>query len=313
MIDTLGLAFTLLNRRPYLVLMLVTLDAVLWLGPRVSSAELLRVLRNTLAAAGTPTTAPSMSWPAVTGDFDLALLATWFIPSLVAALGPQSFAMPYAPIVWHLGFVPTLVAAGSLLIIGIVVAMGYWTVLAFVVRGEKMRGQVLLRAILRNSMMMVAYLGVLCLGLVGLAVILTPLLAASMLVGLGDAAFALLSLLLALAGLVFFVGAFFVEDAIVLSNAGPFRAFLYSAGIVRVALWPSLRFIAALSMIQVGLPLALRVFAGNPLAVPFALISYAYVATGLVLASLLFYRDRIALVLRRNSVRVGRVSVEDER
>ncbi|MFN3337742.1 MAG: hypothetical protein ACK42I_09625, partial [Thermomicrobium sp.] len=199
----------------------------------------------------------------------------------------------------------------GLFVLGVVLGMCYWTLLGAVVRGERLRLGALLRTGLRNSVMMLAYFGILVLGLLGITVIAGFMLAAATVMGLGVPVLSLATLIFLIAGLVFYLGTFFVEDAIVLSGAGPFRAVQYSIGILRVAFWPTLRFIAAVSMIQLGLPLALRVFTGNVLAIPFALVSYAYVATALVLASLLFYRERVILVLRGQAVRASRTEVEE--
>lgn len=312
-IETLGTAFTLLNRRPYLMLVLVALDCLQWLGPRISGGELFRLVGNYLTAAGAMPTDQRTALQGLGADFDLLLLLTTLLPSLVAVLGPQTFAVPFRPpVVEPVPLVASIVLIG-LFIFGVVLGMCYWTILGAVVRGERLRLAALLRTGLRNSVMMLTYFGILFLGLMGITVVATLALAAATIVGLGIAVLSLATPLFLIAGLVFYVGTFFVEDAIVLSGAGPFRAVQYSIGILRVAFWPTLRFIGALSMIQLGLPLALRVFTGNVLAIPFALVSYAYVATALILASLLFYRARVILVLRGQAVRASRTEVEERR
>ncbi len=312
-IETLGIAFSLLNRRPYLILVLVALDCLQWLGPRISGGELFRLVGNYLATAGAIPAGQQTTLQGLSADFDLLLLLTTLLPSLVAALGPQTFAVPFQPVV--IEPVPLIAALSiiTLFVVGVVLGMGYWTLLGAVVRGERLRVAALAQAGLRNAVMMLTYFVILLLGLVGIAVVASFALAVTTVVGLGAPALSLATILFLVAGLLFYLGTFFVEDAIVLSGVGPFRAVQYSVGILRVAFWPTFRFIGAVSVIQLGLPLALRVFTGNVLAIPFALVSYAYVATGLVLASLLFYRERVILVLRSQAVRASQTQVEERR
>ncbi|MCX2726085.1 hypothetical protein OO015_01020 [Thermomicrobium sp. 4228-Ro] len=310
-IETLGTAFTILNRRPYLIVGVMALDILLWLGPRLPAGTVTRSLSDVLIRVGALPPDQQSALQSLGEQFDLLMLLVSFLPSLVSALGPDTFALPYDPIVIGLSL-PTAVLGGSVLFaLGIVVSMAYWTLLADVVRGERFRSRRYGRAVLRNAGAMLAYLGLLFLGAVGLSVVTSMVLLAAAMTGLEPVVTESLLFFALLGALAFYFATFFVEDAIVMSGAGPFRSALYSLGILRVTFWPAVRFIVAVSMIQLGLPLALRVFTTNALAVPFALLSYAYVATGLMLASLLFYRDRIVHVLRREGPRATRERVEE--
>ncbi len=290
----------ILNRRPYLALMVVGLDLLLWLGPRISVSEIGRVVNQLLSRPGLGGQAPAPV-PVLSADFDALVILASLIPSLVAALGPDNIALPYQPLVLQPMLAVSIGIVFSLFLASVGLGMSYWTILAHVVRGERLRRVQLFRSTVRNTLVMLAYLGLLALAAVGLSFLAGFTLFGATLLGLGDFVLFLFGIATVVLAIVFYIGTFFVEDAIVLSGAGPFRALIYSLGICRIAFWPTMRFIAASLIVQLGLPLALRVFTQSAAAVPFALVSHSYVATGLILASLLFYRERIVLLLRQGT------------
>ncbi|MFN3336867.1 MAG: hypothetical protein ACK42I_05120, partial [Thermomicrobium sp.] len=149
-IETLGVAFTLLNRRPYLILVLVALDCLQWLGPRISGGELFRLVGTYVNTAGAMSTDQRAALQGLGADFDLLLLLATLLPSLVAVLGPQTFAVPFRPaVIEPVPLVASVVLVG-LFVLGVVLGMCYWTLLGAVVRGERLRLGALLRTGLRN-------------------------------------------------------------------------------------------------------------------------------------------------------------------
>jgi hypothetical protein len=117
-------------------------------------------------------------------------------------------------------------------------------------------------------------------------------------VGAGPVILPLVALALTGLWLWVFLLTFFVEEAIVLSQSGPLRSLALSAAVVRQHFWPAVRFVLAATLIEMGVPIALRVFFRTPWGVPFALLSYAYLMTGVILAAMVFYLDRVAVMLR---------------
>ncbi len=312
-VETLGTAFAMLNRRPQLIFVIAVLDFLFWLGPRLPAGDITRSLADVLVRSGALPPDQRAAFQGLGEELDLLTLLASFLPSLVSALGPDTFAIPYDPVVWRLSLPAAALGGLGLFASGVLVSMAYWTLLADIVRGERFRSRRYGRAVLRNTGAMLAYLGLILLGAIGLSLVGSMVLLAATVAGLAPVVTDLLMFLFVLGAIAFYFATFFVEDAIVMSSAGPFRSVSYSLGIVRVAFWPSVRFIVAASIIQLGLPLALRVFTAHALAVPFAILSYAYIATGLMLASLLFYRERIVQVLRRQGSRELHERVEEQR
>ncbi|MCX7624491.1 MAG: hypothetical protein N2Z82_12190 [Thermomicrobium sp.] len=310
-IDTLGTAFSIVNRRPYLVSVPVLVDVLLWLGPRLPARELVSSLTSALVRNGALPGQQGTVLQALGEEIDLMSVLASSLPSLVSALGPQTFAVPYQPPEISVAPLWAALAGVLLFVLGIAISMTYWTLLADIVRGERFKTRRFARAAARNTATMLGYLGLVLLGALGLSFLAGAVLLVATLLGLESLVLSLFTILSVVGALVFYLGTFFVEDAIVMSASGPFRSIGYSIGILRVAFWPTVRFIAAVTMIQLGLPLALRVFTTNVLAVPFALLSYAYIATGLMVASLLYYRERIVSVLRHLSMQAQQERVEE--
>ena len=303
-IDTIGTAYAMLNRQPYLVTMLVMLDLVYWLGPRLSPVAFTARVTQWLGQAGPDTQAQSLVQDFGAQFDNLLLLLSVSIPTLVFALGvdrmPQLSALSWSvELPWWL--VPPL--ALTLAALGVLVGMGYLTMLGRLVRGQPAAITGLPRVALRNGLTMIGVYLVL-LGL--FVLILMPAIITSVLsviIGIDALILPIVSLFLFALSLWAFLLTFFVEEAIVLSQAGPLRALYLSYHLLRSQFWPAVRFIVVVMIIQTGAPIALSLFTATPWGVPFALVSYAYLITGLALASMIFYRDRVSLVLAQQASR----------
>ena len=85
---------------------------------------------------------------------------------------------------------------------------------------------------------------------------------------------------------------FFVIDAIVISDVGPIRAIWNSINVVRRNLWSALGLVILINIIAMGLPYLWRALTATPWGTALGILGNAYVGSGLVAASLIFYRDR---------------------
>jgi hypothetical protein len=105
----------------------------------------------------------------LSAEFDAVVILASLIPSLVAALGPDNIALPYQPLVLQPMLAASIGVVFALFLASIGLGMSYWTILAYVVRGERLRRAQLFRSTLRNTLVMLAYLGLLALAAVGLS------------------------------------------------------------------------------------------------------------------------------------------------
>jgi hypothetical protein len=120
--------------------------------------------------------------------------------------------------------------------------------------------------------------------LLGLALVLAPAAADAMLVivALGWQIVAI--------WLVMFM--FFVVDAAVVAQLGPLRAMRSSIQVVRQNLWSAFRFILLYLLITYGMLALWGQLGDNPLSVVVTIVGNAYIASGLLAGSMVYYRSR---------------------
>ena len=260
--ETIAIAMSALLVQPLPLAFPLAVDLYLWGGARLSPAAVLDPFRRWLLARGGAETAEPAEWlerAARTGD--LAAIVGWFVPSFLAGADrAEHFAAWRRPSVDLGGAAPTLAVAGLLVLLGVWAAMMLAVLLARVVRGRALLGGRFLRA---SGLAAVRYLGFLAL---------------ATLVLLGVAAAVALA---------------FVGEAIVLAEVGPLRAIALSVGVVRRNPWPTLGLLLVWMTVSLSLPrLADRLTATAP-GLALAVAAYAFVATGLVLARMQFFYDRL--------------------
>lgn len=289
-IETIGNAFALLNKRPYILLAPVLLDGFLWLGYRLSLAPLTNAIVRWIETAPTTDVTTLDRLKSVGSSVNLLDILTISTPSMMTRIGSGVAATgasrAVAVLPWW-GLLPVILA---LAIIGLTIGMVYLTLLGSWVRDE----QLSVISILRTSLLNTAHTIGFVLLVIGLFLLLSlPLIVLSgVLLGFGISIVPVSATLVFLGEMWAFVLLYFAQDAIVISAAGPARAIYMSYNLVRANFWPCLGLILASIVIQVGTPLALTVFTRSPWGLPLAFFIRAYVLTGLALAALLFYRDR---------------------
>ncbi len=296
--ETIAAAASTLLVRPWLLLVPLALDLWLWLGPRLSPAAVAEPIGRWLtrseaavpaAAAGEPGAGwfSPQDWGA-TGD--LADLVGAFVPALLTSIDRATL-----PELWPRPVVvpdpgPLAALALGVIVLGVGGLMAFLTMLARVAGDEPLDRGLLRRA----GAATLRYLGFLGLALVVAVALAIP----------AGIAFALAELLLGVpaglslgltvlpAALAASVLLAFTAEAIVLTGAGPLRAPLLSARLVRRHPWPALGLLLVVQTFVFGLPLVagplVETLPGLLLALPAA----AFVATALALAKLRFFADR---------------------
>lgn len=295
-VDTLSAGYGVVNRRPWIVLIPVLLDLLLWFGPQLSVAPLVGQLlsRPDVQRGFGPNDAQAFEATRqmiLTAADDLNVLqmlsTTWGgVPSIMPAVGggrgPFTFVTSW---VTALGVILGLLLAGALL------GCLYRSIIAQEVRDDGVTvrglpGQVL-RAWLR---------------LTGLALVLV---AAGLLLGLP---MAMLMVGAALVGrelvtfgvtlmmaVVLWTGLylFFAPDGIFVGRLGPLQAIRRSVAIVRSNFWAALRLVVLIEVILLGMgQVWLAIATRAPWGPALGIVGNAYIASGLVAASMLFYRER---------------------
>jgi len=297
-IDTIGLAYTRLLARPWIVLGPVLLDLYLWLGLKVTAGPLMLKIGEQVR--------PIERIGASTADFidrqegfNLAELLSFelftvrmptFFPSLASdePVRLQGWRPEFGDGPWWLlaALVPLLLLAGYTLGSAFLLAAGD------VARGSAPRFDA--RAWLSTSYRLVLWL----LASIGLLALLTwPLIVAQgVFIYAGSPPINILSFLMLFPAGVGFVLFFFSVFAIVLDGATAGQAFRSSYRVVRADSWQALAFIVSFMIVTGGFPFFWRVLATVPPGTLIAVVGNAFVSTGMIVAGMIYYEDRAAVV-----------------
>lgn len=294
-IDTLSAGYRIVNQQIWIVLIPIILDLFLWLGPQVSVSPL---VGQALTRWRTPT--------GLTGEqaqsfeeWRRAMLGAADEFNVLQMLSPTPVGVPsMAVLIPGLGpfllvdswTTALLVIVGSLLL-GLLLGCAYYVLIAQQVRdgavsAVRSPGHVWLAC--RRVIGLLLALGAASLVL-GLP--LAFVLASAMLVSPALASFGLAFVLVAAVWLQFYL--FFAPDAIFVSLVGPLQAVKRSVTLVRAHFWPAMLLITLTWVILVGMSQLWVYLASLPGGALLGMLGNAYIASGLVAASMVFYWERV--------------------
>jgi hypothetical protein len=295
-IDTIGFGFAALTLRPLAILPIVLLDLYLMLGPRVTLSPLSNSLAGMLRRRGDgwddiATEAARLEGFNIfeVGSLEVPLLRTpGIVPSFAGdrigdlRIGESWSSLP--------GGVVLLLLIGTLAV-GFLLVAAYRSLLAQAALASRQQTlSVHPRQVVRRAGNIAAW----TLALVGLAILVAmPVLVATIVAAvLGFGEVTLLWLFLLFPATWAWVHFFFSIHALVIDDAGPLEAMRSSYQVVQHHFWQSLRFMSASLLISTGLSFALRELATSLPGALLAILLNAVIASGMIVAAMLFYRDR---------------------
>jgi len=301
-IENLSAGFATVTTRPWLIIIPVLLDIGFWLGPRLSIAPL---LRKASALLSVPPGAPTEYLGAL-GDVRTMVQQAASSLNLFTLLSPRLLGVPSltlldrpamqvigAPAVLEIRSYVGLLGATILLgLIGLLIGCLYLKLIAQQVQEEPLSIAHLSRRLWVYWLRMATVTGLLVIISVVAAFPLAIVLTMTALLSGGAA-----SLFLALLwGVLFWVGLyfFFVPRAIVLSDAGVWESLWISFQLVRSNFWATLGLVGLIYLIGAGLGLIWEALPGGTWADVASIVGNAYIGTGLMTATFIFYRDRYA-------------------
>ena len=318
-IETLTGGFEQVNRVPWIVGLPIVIDVALWLAPPLTAGTVIHSfigsltgLYGTIAANGADPTTVDQARQALTeldtsaGSFNLlSLLVGGFagVPSAhpvsVSTLGPQ-----------QLGSFGGLAGAVLLMILlGTLLGCLYFGVLGQQVRDGRVVGATLARRVGFYWLSVLAFLGI----VIGISLVVAiPVSLAVGLIDLIAPGIGVVLMLLAVAGaeivrVLAMIYLFFLVYAIVLSEAGPVRAAVNSTRVVASNFWSSVGFILVVIVISRGMQVVWSGLTGSAAGTFVGILGNAYVQTGLVAASMLYYQSRVSRLPAARGV-LGRVT-----
>jgi hypothetical protein len=301
-IDALSDGYVLVARRPWVLVFPILFNLFLWLGPQINARPIFDqaiALLNTSATYSsniTPETQQGLDASKVMlkseGDnFNVFSITALFALGVPALLGLESLPTnsPRAP--WFVvGDIGSLIGLSIVLaLIGILVASIYLETIAGAVRREA-QAQMFLSNVLK------AYLktgGLIALALFGLLALLSPFLIGATLISLvsqGLASFVLIvGIMIVLWTLLYMA---FAVPAIFVSRANPVQAVWNSITVFRFNSWSAIGLVFLIYLIQMGFSFVWPIFLDTPWGTLFNVIANAFLGSGLIAASMLFYHDR---------------------
>ena len=302
-VDTLSTGYGVVNRRIWIVLIPVLLDLFLLFGPQLSAA---RLVSQTLSRASTRLAESEVLGQDQQRDFVeliegynlLSALASSVVhvPSLMAAIGIRDPLRSTSVETW--GALVTIFIGAVLG--GLLLGSLYYALLAQQVRdggiGAFSPGRLLGYA-LRAYSRVLGYL--LVLGGIGLLFGLPIgfLMAGAFLMSpiVGNLAVTAVTI-----GLVWaWIYLFFVPEAIFLSGVGPLRAIKNSVAVVRGNFRSAVGIVLLVTVILMGMGRVWDLLSdqvAEPWGLWLSILGNAYIASGLIAASMCFYRERIGRV-----------------
>jgi hypothetical protein len=317
LIDTFSEGYAAINRRPWLLLLPLLLNAYIWFGTQLSFAPLLTDLSilMRLGAGAAEQSDASAQWAdrmRMFGALDmrpqLALLN--FVPMLTMyAISssnqdgtPAGFTFvqeaPLPLLPERLDTIKVYDIGGALLALALLNGLAlplsamFLTQVAAAVRGDQARLPVATQRAWRAMLAILGKIGVM-LG-VGLALGLPFIFLVFMLAFFSQALGEFMIYILQFA--VFWISIFlgFANEAIVVSGVGPLRALHASFNIVRRNFWGTIGFLALSALIGVGSGMLwLNLAKGSTVGLIVAITGSAYLGSGLLAARMAFYRERL--------------------
>lgn len=303
-IDTLGEGFASVHRYLWVLLLPILLDVLFAFGPGVSVAPVVqRVAQDAgrvMVTEGNGAGSDEESAQVVTrvqqaldeyGSINLLGLLAWQLPSLANATSPVGLPKLAGPVF-------TEVSSGA-------VMMGYGLALGFLgLAGTSLYLAGIAQAVrrelasvglaLRTGRVLLRLLTLWGLGVVvGIPVLVVSALVVGISSFAGSALVSMMgSLLLAVTLLLAFY-TFFLDDGIAVADLWPVPAAFVSARVIARHFWTALGFIAVITLINTGMPLAWRWIIDNPAGRLVAIVGHAYISSGLAAAAMLFFWQRL--------------------
>lgn len=290
-IDVLSTAYNKLIHKIGLIVIPIGIDLFIWLGPKISIALWIQKLITQLQAAiqGASSVFQTESTVLVSqalGDIqttfsglNMMSLLAWGrvgVPSVAGILPITPDTKLVIPVSTDLQLVTVCIA---LLAIGLLIACIFIGLISQVVKGERVAwGAVLKQAPTHWLTLTVIYIPLIIMTsiLVMIGTLLGPL-AFLIIVGI-------LWMLLYL---------YFVPQAVIMGDASPMEAIRNSFIVVRTSFWPSLGFIILTNVISGGFTYIWSHLVGSPVGIVVAIVLNAVVGTGLLIASCIFFQDRL--------------------
>jgi len=309
-IESLSEGFAQINRVLWVILFPIGLDILLWRAPRLSAAplasrwlgfigELMAQYGGKPAAAGAgPLDAQSLEmarrWVEGSPLYDLLSLLTWNLANASVPTVVPSQRLDPTGVVEVDGLLLVFGLAVALQLIGLVLGCVYLGLIGQQVRDGQSDVRRLGTKVWRYWLSAVGFIGVVLGVILAISVPLSLIVGVLTLVApvLAAVIYGAVMVSAVFAGVWMLLYLFFLVDAIVVGDLGPLAAARSSILVVRRHFGASLGLVGLILLISLGMQVIWTALARQPWGLVLAIVGNAYIASGLVAASMLFYRNR---------------------
>jgi hypothetical protein len=295
-IDTLTSGYTTVNKRIWVLLIPILLDAFLWLGPQISLAP---VVDRAIAGVAVPSVLGGDSARAADQARHNLMDSVDSFNALALLAGPSMVSVPSLAVViggrGTLYFIEDAGVAFMIMVVTLICGLVTGSLYRSVIAQQVSSGTLLpidivtdaLIALWRVFLLLLMFLGVGLLFGVPVSLVLASAAAVSRdLVSMGG--FIVSAAVIAAA-----VYLAFVLDAIFVSRVGPVQAVRFSVAVVRAHFWTTILLVSLIMVILLGMGRIWEVLSAFvPMGTLVGIVGNAYVTSGLIAASMIFYHDR---------------------
>jgi hypothetical protein len=297
-VDSLSAGFGVVNEQPWIIVIPVLLDLFFLFGPRISIAPLISQIVTRPAfirAFGADATAPAITFAEEANLLGLLSPGGATLPTIVPVLRVARGSFMF------------LDSPGGAILLGLAAILGglllgcvYRAILAQQARDGEVS------ALSVPSDTVVAWYRLVCLAMilfVGMIAVIFPLALLAVVASLATAAAsAIMTAIVAMLGLTAQLYLFFAPEAIFISRVGPIQAIRRSVAVVHASVWSALTLAVLMTVILIGMGQVWIALAGQASwGLALGIVGNAYIASGLVAASMLFYRERMENLLAQRS------------
>lgn len=304
LIDTLSAGFDRTAKRLWLILIPVLLDLGIWVGPRLSLYRLSQQAISLLpdaAELGTQYAQAvelSRAWLQEAGQtvnlLTLLSMRVLGLPGLSGSLVPPAPPFTLAPSIELTSGGVAAVVIALLLLLSLLVSCATFSLIAADARYGEISPRYSLRVAWRAWLRLTAVLAIAILLVFGLLMGIGLIAGLIGMVSVGLASFVLNVVVWSLLSMAAY-GAllfFFASRALLLDDRGMIRSLWSAFNVVHRNFLSAVGFVLIVNVLHLGLLYIWRLLATNTLGMLAGVVGNAYVNTGLVMASFLFYRDR---------------------
>jgi hypothetical protein len=290
------------NEQPWIITIPILLDLFFLFGPRVSVAPIISqlVTRPSFARAlGADATAQAITFAEEANLLGLLSPAGMTLPTIVPALN-QALKIARGSFMFLDSTGGAVLLALAAILGGLLLGCVYRVILAQQAR----EGAVSLLRLPGESV--VAWYRLIALAVIlfiAMMLVIVPLAFLAAIASLATAAAtAVMTAIVVTLALAAQLYLFFAPEAIFISRVGPIQAIRRSVAVVHAGVWSALTLAILITVILVGMGQVWLAFASQASwGLALGIVGNAYIASGLVATSMLFYRERMEILLAQRA------------